>query len=85
MYYRLKLLLRSYSFFSNIHIFSKTYDYVDSMKISLQSEPRDSCKLYSYSKKCVRVLVLNTNVLTKKVALWKGRTGNFSSNQPFLT
>ena len=39
------------------------------MKISLQSEPRYSCKLYSYRKKGVGVLVLNTNVLTKKVAL----------------
>ena len=51
MYYRLKLLLKSCSFFSTIHIFSRTYDYVDSMKISLQSKPRYSCKLYSYSKK----------------------------------
>ena len=80
MYFRLKLLLRLCSSFSNIHISSKSYDYVYSMKISLQSEPRYSCKLYSYRKKCARVLVLNTNVLTKKVALWKGRTGNFSSN-----
>ena len=83
MCYKLKLLPRSCSFFSNIHIFSKTYDYEDSMKISLQSEPQS--ELYSYRKKCAWVLVLNTNVLTTKVALWKGRTGNFCSNQPFLT
>ena len=85
MYYKLKLLLKSCSFFSTIHIFSRTYDYVDSMKISLQSKPRYSCKLYSYRKRCVQVFVLNTNVLTKKAVLWKGKTVNFSSNQPFLT